>query len=190
MISLNLSSPYQKKEVYLKRFYYLLKNHFCLIMVIAVISSIVLAIASHTLEKDFNDIVSEATLIQKQIQGSNEKIVAINDKLAELEKIQNQFIPWSNIFVYLLKNIPPNIRLDFIGAQPEFVKKSDPEKWTVIMKGAAKNREDFLFFQNQVKKLPLFEKIETPVSNLTKKTDVDFEFRLTITLKTIREKIR
>lgn len=161
-----------------------------MIAAIAIISAIILAVASNTLEKDFNDIVAEATLIQRQIKGSNEKIVAINEKLTELDKIQNQFIPWSNVFVYLLKNIPPNIRLNSLGAQPEFIKKNDPEKWIITLKGAAKNREDLLFFQNQVKKLPLFEKVEAPISNLTKKTDVDFEFRLTITLKTIKEGIK
>ncbi len=110
----------------------------------------------------------------------------INLKLAELANIQNQFIPWSNILIYLVKDVPPNIKINFLNIQPSSGKET--EQWNVIIRGLAKSRNDFLLFQEQLKKSQFFEKVELPIGNLTQKENIEFEFKTTLLLKTIKEK--
>ncbi len=186
MISLNLISPYQKKEIRLNRFYYLLKNNLGLIVIILILSSIVLLMARNILQENFNNVITDTSLIRQQIRGSNQKIMGINQKLTGVTNIQNQFVPWSNILIYLTKNIPPNIRINFLIIQPSLGKET--EQWTIIIKGLAKSRDDFLYFQEQLKKSQLFEKVELPISNLTQKENIEFEFKTILPLKIIKEK--
>lgn len=184
MISLNLNSPYQKKEIKFDRFYHLLKNSFGLIGVILIISSIILLIARNTLENNFNSIVAETSLVQQQIRGSNQKISDVNRQLKSFYSTQKDFIPWSNVMVYLTKLVPSNIKINLFTINPADVKNS--EQWTISIKGTAKTRDDFLAFQDKLKKSTLFDKVETPIDNITQKENIDFEFKIFIASNKIR----
>jgi len=187
MISLNLTSPHQKNEIKLNRFYHLLRNNLSLITIILILTAIILLIARNTLQNNFSSVVAETSLIQQQIRGSNQKIRTINEQLNDLTKIQAGFIPWSNISVYLAKNTPLDIKINFLIISPMVITQQEAEaakknenknkSWNITIKGIAKTRDDFFAFQDKLQKSSLLEEVKTPIDNITQKENIEFEFK-------------
>lgn len=195
MISLNLNSPHQKKQIRLNRLYHLLKGNLAFVLIITLMSAVILLTARNDLQESFNTIVADASLINQQIRGSNQKIAMINEELKKIEKIQSQFAPWSNLLVYLAKNTPPNIQLNFLIIQSPMEPASPAggsqgKQWLITFKGLAKYRDDLIIFKEKLEKTEIFNKIETPLSQLTQKENIDFEIKASLSDEKMKEKIK
>ncbi|MFH1226250.1 MAG: hypothetical protein V1684_03135 [bacterium] len=192
MISLNLNSPHQKKQIRLNRLYHLLKGNLSFVLIISIVSAIILLVARNDLQKSYNDITAAATLLNQQIRGSNQKITIINEELNKIKKIQSQFIPWSNLLVYLTKNTPPNIQLNFLIIQtlPESQAPPAGGQWQITFKGLAKHRDDFLLFKEKLEKIELFDKVEIPLNQLTQKENLDFEIKASLSDDGLKAKLK
>ena len=185
MISLNLNPPQQKKEVRLRRCYYLLKNNFGLLSIVLVICAIVLLAAKNSLQLSFSDIVAESSLINQQIRGANQQIVAINDQLNDISRAQKQFIPWSNIIVDMVKNLPDNVQINFFIIQPATEDKTG-SNYNLTLRGLAKTHDDYLAIKDKLTSTGLFNTVNAPINQLTSKEDIDFEIKAALDINKIK----
>lgn len=178
MLTLNLVSLEQKKEIKIRRIYSLVKNLNLILIVVTITIAIILLVAKMILQSKSNDIISQITL---NIGGStsiyNKKVKEINNKIHFIEKIQNEFIPWSNLFKSLADITPADISFNYI--------KINSQDRTIKIKGRADYRSSLLNFKDKMSATSYFEDIEFPIKNILEKENVDFEINAKLNLSNI-----
>lgn len=167
MITLNLVSAGQKKETKLRHIYGFIKTVNLSLIIITIAIAIVLLVAKIILQSKFNDIVNQTTLVTKTNQGYNNQVQEINNKLNFIGKIQDDFIPWSNLITNLAEMTPPNINFYYL--------KLDSQDQTIKIKGRAGLRSSLLDFKEKMAATAYFKEIDFPIKNILEKENIDFE---------------
>ncbi len=129
----------------------------------------------------FNEAIIQSTFVTREYGGMNSIIRRTNSKLATLNKIEQEFVPWSTIFLSVAKTIPPNISLSSLT-----VEKSGGN---LLIQGIAKNRNDLLNFTKLLEGSSLFEFVESPLSNLLIKEDIAFELKAKLSISSIKNRL-
>ena len=167
MLTLNLVSAEQKKEIKLRHLYGFIKKISLTLIVIAIVIAIILLVAKIVLQLKFNNIVEQTTLVTKNNQGYNSKVREINGKLGFIAKIQDEYIPWSNLIKKLAAITPADINFSYL--------KLDAQDKTISLKGKAKFRDSLLDFKDEMAANPVFQDIGFPIKNILEKANIDFE---------------
>jgi len=174
MLTLNLISEQQKKEIKLRHVYGFIKKVNLSLIIITIAVAIILLVAKTILQLKFNDVVEQTTLVTKTNLGYNNKVREINDKLNFVSKVQGNFIPWSNMLKSLADITGQDINLYYL--------KADAQNKTIQIKGKAKFRDGLLNFKDKLAALPEFSEINFPVQNILEKENIDFEINAKINL--------
>lgn len=177
MLDLNLVSQELKQEIKLRHIYKMLKQANYILIIITIFVAVVMLAAKIILQNNFNKIVEQTTLITRDSQGQNSKIREINTRLAFVEKIQNDFTPWSFLFKDLAGYVNGDINFYSI--------KIDKEKREIDLKGIAKSRRSLLALKAGLGKSDIFSEIDFPMKNILEKTDINFEIKAKINLENI-----
>lgn len=166
MITLNLLPPIQK--IYIKQagIYTALQNFLAIILIVAIIISFLLVGARIILQNNFYNLITHSSLSLNDTQGFDSKIRNVNEKLKVVQEIQNEFTKWSSFLIAVNDLVPENIQLNLLAI--------NQEAKTISIEGNAKLRDDFLKFKENLQNSSLLSEIESPLSNLVKKQDIDF----------------
>ncbi|KKQ61330.1 MAG: hypothetical protein US81_C0007G0010 [Parcubacteria group bacterium GW2011_GWE2_38_18] len=167
MITLNLISQESRREIKLKRIYDLLKSTYLTLLILAILVSMMFLIARIVLQQNFNNVVSQTTLITKNSQEYNSKIREINSKITSINQVQNEFIPWSNVLLELSEKSPSDISLTFLQV--------NQERNSIKIKGTAGTRDSLLSFKNNLESSTFFYQINLPLANIFEKNNIYFE---------------
>ncbi|MBU2474595.1 hypothetical protein KKA20_01410 [Patescibacteria group bacterium] len=167
MLYLNLISKKVKQDIKLKRIYAILKRFGYILIIITALFAIIILFAKIILQNTFNQVVEQTTLITKNNQSSNNQIKEINTRLDNIEKIQNDFIPWSFLLEDLSQDISSNINF--------FSIKIDKDKQQIDLKGVAVTRKGLLDFKKSIEESDKFSDIYFPINNLLKENNINFE---------------
>ncbi|MBU0619527.1 MAG: hypothetical protein ABII99_03960 [Patescibacteria group bacterium] len=167
MLYLNLISKKVKQDIKLKRIYAILKRFGYILIIITALFAIIILFAKIILQNTFNQVVEQTTLITKNNQSSNKQIKEINTRLDNIEKIQNDFIPWSFLLEDLSQDISSNINF--------FSIKIDKDKQQIDLKGVAVTRKGLLDFKKSIEESDKFSDIYFPINNLLKENNINFE---------------
>lgn len=174
MLALNLISEELKKEIKLRHFYLFIKKINLTLIIITIAAAIILLTAKTILQSEFNDIVSQTTLITRNNQGYNNKVKDINSKINFVEKVQNNFIPWSNALKTVASITPEDISLSYL--------KINLEESAIKIKGRADQRASLLDFKQKMEAAAIFKEIDFPIKNILEKENIDFEINAKINL--------
>jgi len=180
MLNLNLVSQELKQETKLRHIYKMLKQANYILIIITIFIAVVMLVAKIILQNNFNKIVEETTLITRDSQGKNAKIREINSRLSFVEKIQNDFIPWSFLFKDLGGYV--NNDLNFYSI------RIDKDRKTIELKGVANSRDSLLSFKSGMEKSNIFSGIVFPMKNILEKENISFEIKADLNLNNIKEK--
>ena len=167
MLTLNLISREQKKEIKLHYFYGLIKKTSLILIIIITIITIIFLIAKIIIQIQFNKIVEQTTLVTKNSQSYNSKIREINNKLNFVSKIQDDFIPWSDLIKNVMNITPSDINFYYF--------KLNVDEKTIKIKGIAKLRNSLLDFKTKMQAIPELKDIDFPIKNILEKENIDFE---------------
>lgn len=174
MLTLNLISEELKKEIKLRHLYLFIKKINLTLIIITIVVAIILLVAKTILQTKFNDIVDQTTLVTKNNQGYNIKIRDINSRLDFVEKVQNDFIPWSNLLKTVADITPNDISLNYL--------KINFADQTIQIKGKAGLRENLLDFKQKMENTTIFKEINFPIQNILEKENINFEINAKINL--------
>ncbi|MDD4900700.1 MAG: hypothetical protein PHS62_01140 [Patescibacteria group bacterium] len=174
MLTLNLVSTEQKKETKLRHIYGLIKTANLTLMIMVIVAAVILLAAKIVLQAKFNDVVEQTTLVTKTNQGYNNKVREINSQLNFVEKIQNDFIAWSDLLKNLTETVPGDVKFYYV--------KMNSQDQTVKIKGRAGLRSGLLSFKDKMEAAPYFKNIEFPIKNILEKENVDFEISAQLNL--------
>ncbi len=167
MLSLNLISDELKNEIKLRRLYLFIKKISLVLIAIAIFTATILLTAKIILQIKFNNTVNQMTLVTKNNQGYNNKVRDINGKINFVEKVQNDFVPWSNALKIISEITPSGINVNYL--------KINLGEQSVKIKGKAGLRENLLDFKQKMESSEIFKDIDFPIKNILEKENIDFE---------------
>jgi len=100
----------------------------------------------------------------QRLEKNEEDVRVINSGISKIYDIQNKFVLWSEVLTDLMNSIPQGVYFQSFSGQGS----------QITISGFAPTREGFLNFEESLKKNKRFYDVYSPVSNLIKKTDIDF----------------
>jgi len=170
MIGLNLLSK-QKKE---KLKEYKVLNTFKLVSyIILVFIILLLAFLYASSYYISNQIENISTNIEKTQSASpdseisySKTIKEINEKINSINNIQSEYVLFSNYLMDFTKLVPSSIKINNLSI--------NQETNVIQLDGYAPIRQNFLQFETNLKNSSIIEKLESPISNLIKKEDINF----------------
>ncbi len=174
MLTLNLVSAEQKKEIKLRHIFSLIKKINLTLIVITIAIAIILLSAKIILQLKFNQMVAQTTLVTKNNQGYNNQVREINNKLNFVATVQDDFVPWSNLLENLAEMTPADINFYYL--------KINGQEQSISLKGRAELRSSLLNFKNKMENSPTFKNIDFPIKNILEKENIDFEINSKINL--------
>jgi Tfp pilus assembly protein PilN len=176
MISLNLLPSQKKQEIQTIEIFSLLKNLIILILFITIIIAILLLLAKLSLQNFFNDVVDNNTLTTRNIKIYNEDINDFNQKLNAVEKIQADYLRWSQIIIALTQLIPNNTVVTDLTINKE----------KIVILGLAKNRQDLLNLKNNLENSDILKNVVIPLENLLQKENISFSIKADIKSESLK----
>ncbi len=165
MITLNLLSAEYKEKIKLRKIYRQINNFLSLILIFLILASIILLVAKIVLQNNFNELVSINNLVKQNKPAVSEEAKKLNIEIKAANQIQKRFIPWPKIISNFTNAVPDNLEIRSL--------KIEPAGWLIT--GEVKNRETLLKFEDDLNKLGYFKTIKSPITNLLKKENIDFE---------------
>lgn len=175
MIFLNLLPKDKKAELGLANFFITLKNIIILFLIITIIIAISMLGTKAALQNYFNTIVGQSTLTNKYASSFNKGVQAFNKKLTAVENIQSKYIAWSDFLVEFSKIIPADVTINAIDIDAQIMSLS----------GQARDRQNLLEFEKNLKKSNIFENVKTPLEDLLKKTNIDFNIKADVKINNL-----
>ena len=172
MIAVNLLPNKIKEALEREKKYALISKAAISIFTIMTLLTIPLLLGRIILKNRFITTVATSTQVTLQPRAGSYDIATINKKIKSIAKIQEEFIPWSKLFIVLSKKVPAGISLSKIDV--------NQDTKTLTVSGYSETRADFLAFKNSLENDPLFTNIESPVSNILKQTAIDFTLQITL----------
>ncbi|HLD86050.1 MAG TPA: hypothetical protein VJA28_01195 [Patescibacteria group bacterium] len=167
-ITLNLLSPAQKEYLRYEHAYLSVRTFMWLILTFVVIISGLLLVARLMLQDNYATVLTTATLVNEKNRAVDRDIASFNKNLKEVERIQADFIKWSNIIIDINRAIPANVEVTYLNLE---------QKTRLFnLHGKALSRDDFLVLKSNLEKLPYFEEMSSPLTNLLLRENVTFEF--------------
>lgn len=169
MIELNLLSQPIKKQIRKKAQYVAMVNN-AIILVLALMVISVLLLASQKYLAYQKNMVNQNN--NKSMKES--EIGKINSLMNEINIVQKDFVKWSKILNNFLALIPEGNTIQAINM--------DRENKIMTMAGHAKTRDSFLKLKNNLEKSDMLTEIESPISNLLYRTDINFTIKAKLNL--------
>lgn len=131
------------------------------------------------LNQSLEDQKTETKTIQARLATSNgatldQEIRAFNVMLTQVNTVQAGYTSWTPILRELFSIIPSGITLTNL--------EIDGSAKTVVLRGAAVQRDDLLSLQDALSQSKRFTNPSSPISNLLQRENIVFEIRFSVTL--------
>jgi len=175
----NLLPPETKKEITKEQHLRTAVVGLFLLAVLLVVSVVWLTPA-YILSKNKYDITEkELNAIKKEISS-----VQLEDSIILIEDINNKLAVLTEGIP--LENHAHNIIIDILEHKKDNIKITDiiydksPTEIRVLLNGEAFNRESLSSFVREIEKNELFSRVELPISDFVKETNLDFSLTLYI----------
>jgi len=165
---INLLSPQKRQYLQTMVRFQFVKNILEVILIITCFIGIAALGGEWVLESYFSDLNATISSLQNRYTGTNKEIRTINERLGQIMAIQKQYRPITPLLPEITAAIPNNINLAMLNI--------DLENKTIILVGFAPTRDDLLRLQAQLTNISWVENADVPVTQLTKKDNINFSF--------------
>lgn len=167
MHSLNLLSPKYKEKLKSAEILSLARFVTISLLIFSLILTAIFYAAKIILQNNNNDLNERLSFVDTKNRWINDEIDIYNEKLKVVNDIQKKFVSWSYIILELNKSIPEGVTIKSMTL--------DKISETFALQGIADQREYFMLMEKNLKKNPLFREINSPLTNILVKTDVEFQ---------------
>lgn len=141
------------------------------LVVIAIVSAI-LVWSWLFLENDFANLTKSALNINRSYNSYNQETKNINSLLSNFNVVTKNFSPLTPRLRDLINSLPPDIKL--------YSLQLDAAQQTLAINGMAMSRSSLINYQENLGTISWLTDIQTPVSQLFQKENIDFEFKAKI----------
>lgn len=170
---INLLPSQQKEKIYSELFKKQLAD-FCLMIVVIFLGSAILILNSivfikiqaRAMEQSLS--LTMRTNEMQEAETLERKADQLNHLAARYSNFRKNNISFGDVLLALQKIIPSGSKLEVFFL--------DTATRKVIISGLAQSRDDVLRLEERLKKSDVFEKLDSPLSNLLERVNVSFNF--------------
>jgi Tfp pilus assembly protein PilN len=175
-LKLNLLPPEEKKKIKLLQFSNLLVSFGFWLLFLMIIFSLLMVsvfVFLHIISNAQSGLMEQREKNEKTqaLFEVEEKISETNKSINQIYKKQEEMIVWTPILEKTSEIIPEGVYLNAFS----YNKSSE----RVNISGYAETREALLEYEKNLKESEYFKEVESPLSNIIKKEDIEFSFQIT-----------
>lgn len=171
MITLNLLSPAQKEALRSRVFFAMLERLMIAILGAVMLGSGLLLIVKAELTKNLEN-VQERQVLTADYAKANNDIRLLNQQFSRIDALQKLALSPSSLFRDLSTRTPDGIQI--VGVD------FDVKSASMRVNGVAARREDLLAYETAMKASPFVKSLESPISNLFEKANINFHFDIVL----------
>jgi len=168
-INLNLLPAVKKTRLEYIINFLLTKDILELVILIASVLATTLIWSWIFLENDFIILAESAAAINREYYAHNQDAKKINDLIKNINLASQNFAPISPKLKELINSLPNDVKLNYI--------QLDRQAQTLTITGMATTRAALLGYQDILNKISWITRMETPISQLFQKNNINFEFK-------------
>ena len=168
-IDLNLLPNAKKRRLEYILKIFLIKDIVEMFLVVIALLSATLMWSWLFLENEFANLTKGARNVNRNYNSYNQETKIINDLLNNASLATKNFSPITPKLRDLLNSLPPDIKI--------YSLQIDSALQTATINGVALSRSSLINYQETLNKIPWLTDIQTPVSQLFQKQNIDFEFK-------------
>jgi uncharacterized protein (UPF0210 family) len=172
--------PNKDKKHMRQDFYFRLTTIVFMALALSMVVACIALFPAYLLSSVKKDLASTQALDKKNEamprvdEDTNLAINDLNKKIALVERAEkNKFSVSSVIVDQILNSITEDIKITSIAYD------ESPDK-ALSVRGQAANREKLLVFRKALESNPFFQKVDLPISNFVKDSDIKFYLNITI----------
>lgn len=178
MIALNLLSPAQKSALRARIIYAMLERFMIMLVMATLAASTLLLLVKIQLTQNLGQVVARQILSTEYV-SVNHDIKELNRLIARVLAVQAQAASPSTLIRDLAGRTPPGIMIT--GFDAELRTQS------LKLSGIAREREALLAFVEALKGSPYVQKVESPISNLFQKRDINFQLQVVLDVAALKQ---
>lgn len=178
MIALNLLSPAQKEALRTRVLYAHLERLMVALVGSLLVAGVLLFLIKFELTINLNQ-VQARQILASQYVTVNRDIRLLNQQIGRIETLQKLAVSPSSLLRDVAVRTPPGVTvtgLDF-----------DVRTQSMRLSGIAAGREDLLAYETAFRASPFVAKLESPISNLFQKNDINFQFKIVLNVEALKQ---
>ena len=167
-LRLNLLSPYKINKIENLAHFIFIKGILEMVIFVCSLLSISLLWSWLVLQEDFTNIATTASTVNKEYATYNQEIRLVNQTMREVDLASNNYSAITPRLKEIADSLPGNIKLSSL--QIDRLNKS------ISIEGTALTRDDLLKYQETLKNIAWIGQVDTPISKLLQKENINFSF--------------
>ena len=178
MIGLNLLSPAQKQALRARVIYAMIERLMIAFVTSLLVASILLLLIKIELTQNLGGVQTRQILSSEYVTVNND-IRQLNQQINRVESLQKLAISPSSLLRDVAERTPPGVRvtgMDF-----------DVKSQSMRLNGTAVGREDLLKYEEAMRTSPFVKSLQSPISNLFQKTDINFQFLIVLNVDAMKK---
>ena len=168
-INLNLLPVIKKNRLDYIINFLLIRDILELIIIVGSILATTLIWSWFFMEKDFANLVANATAVNHEYYAYNQDVKNVNNMIRDINLANQNFLPLAPKLKELINSLPNDIKINFL--------QIDRQTQTLAITGTALTRSALLHYQGILNEIPWITTVETPASQLFQKDNINFEFK-------------
>lgn len=166
MIYLNLLSEQKKEELQKKILLEFTTTILELLFSITVLAAIILLASKIILQNSFNEAIAQSTLITASYGAINQEIRKLNTEIEQIDHLERDRVLWTDFLTHFAESTPSEITIKSLSL--------NAQDKNILISGKATTRMGLLAFIKNLEASGLYTKIESPISNIFERTDINF----------------
>ena len=178
MIALNLLSPEQKAALRARVTYAMIERLMIAFVSSMLIASIVILLVKIELTKNLDQVETRQILSSEYVTVNND-IRQLNQQIGRVEALQKMAVSPSALLRDIAVRTPNGVRvtgMDF-----------DIKSQSMRLNGTAKDRDSLLAYETAVRASPFVKSLQSPISNLFQKADINFQFMIVLNVDAMKK---
>jgi Tfp pilus assembly protein PilN len=171
MITLNLLPPALKSSLRAHAIYAALEQIMVIACSLLLLSSLALLLIRIRLISVLDDVQSRQ-ILSAEYTTTNKDVVRLNTRIGRIEALQNLQISSTALLFDIARRTTPAVGITSL----EF----DIASASLHINGRADQRDALLAFEQSLKESPYVKSVESPISNLFKKNDINFQLKIVL----------
>lgn len=180
MIALNLLSPIQKEALRNRVLFAMIERLMIFLTVAVLLLGIFLLMLRIRLTRTLGDVQSRQ-LLSTEYVSVNGEIRRLNEVITRIERVQREVTPASTLVIDVVGRVPPGVSIGNLAFETR--------TQSLRLNGQAANREALLTFEERLRASPYVKTLESPISNLFEKADINFTFQAVLDVEALKKTI-
>lgn len=178
MIALNLLSPNQKEALRTRIIYAMIERLMIAFVASMLLSSIILLFIKIELIQVLSQVQTRQILSSEYVTVNND-IRLLTQQITRIESLQRMAFSPSSLILEIGSRTPSGVGLT--GLDMDIKTKS------MRINGISVDRENLLKFEESLRSMDFVTSLESPISNLFQKSDINFQFTIILDAEALKK---